>query len=268
MSEHTITQNLHTHTWRCKHAKGDVQQFIGAALDAGVNVLGITDHCPLPDGKWASTRMDISDLNDYTREIETAIGRNRDNPITILKGMECDWGREYYQFYQEELLDKRSYHYLIGSVHYFLLRGDWINACRIENASQLIGYTNAVIKAMECGLFLFIAHPDMMGTGYCKWDENSISASKDILSAAEALKVPLELNGNGMRRKHKGKNPENPWPYPLYRFWEIAAGFDITVVCNSDAHNPKHVIQNIGRCMDIVDKYKLIYADFSFLAQK
>lgn len=38
------TVNLHTHTVRCKHAKGYPIDYAKAAAERGIRVLGMTDH--------------------------------------------------------------------------------------------------------------------------------------------------------------------------------------------------------------------------------
>ena len=48
----TITKNYHTHTYRCQHASGDVEDYCEAAVEQGLQVLGISDHTALPDDRW------------------------------------------------------------------------------------------------------------------------------------------------------------------------------------------------------------------------
>ena len=64
--------NLHTHTRRCKHAAGTVADYCAEAEKAGIEILGFSDHSPFPDGEYAASRMDFSELPDYRREIEEA----------------------------------------------------------------------------------------------------------------------------------------------------------------------------------------------------
>ena len=46
MSERITTVNLHTHTRRCKHARGIPADYAKAAEEKGIRVLGMTDHTP------------------------------------------------------------------------------------------------------------------------------------------------------------------------------------------------------------------------------
>ena len=38
--------NFHTHTYRCHHASGTVEEYLKSAADAGIKVIGISDHAP------------------------------------------------------------------------------------------------------------------------------------------------------------------------------------------------------------------------------
>ena len=38
----------HTHTARCHHATGEDEEYVRAAIDAGIKVLGFSDHAPMP----------------------------------------------------------------------------------------------------------------------------------------------------------------------------------------------------------------------------
>lgn len=39
--------DLHTHHQRCGHATGSLRDYVTAALDRGVKVLGLSDHTPM-----------------------------------------------------------------------------------------------------------------------------------------------------------------------------------------------------------------------------
>jgi histidinol-phosphatase (PHP family) len=114
---------------------------------------------------------------------------------------------------------------------------------------------------MESGLFSFIAHPDAFGIGYKKWDENAVSCSADILSAASELGILLEINGYGLRKSKIDTPDGKRYKYPLNPFWEMAANFDITAVCNSDAHRPEDVAASITDARAIAEKYNVETTD-------
>ena len=90
--------NFHTHTYRCGHASGDVEDYVLCAIEADVEVLGISDHTPLPKNKWPEDRMSLEELDEYTLKIESAAEKHH-HEITILKGMECDPHPTHMEFF-------------------------------------------------------------------------------------------------------------------------------------------------------------------------
>ena len=116
-------KNYHTHTFRCKHADGDVSDYAQAAVDKGLTVLGITDHTPLPDNRWLSIRMGVSALPAYAGAIDEV--QAREPGLTILKGAECEWAPEYHGFFRDVLLGEYRFDYLILGCHFYPLRGRW-----------------------------------------------------------------------------------------------------------------------------------------------
>jgi len=54
-----MLENIHTHTARCHHAKGTERDYVEAAIDRGLAVLGFADHGPqiFPDGYVSGIRM-------------------------------------------------------------------------------------------------------------------------------------------------------------------------------------------------------------------
>ena len=86
-------QNLHTHTFRCKHAKGTPLDFAKAAAEHGLSVLGMTDHTPFPDDRVIMIRMAVAELDDYIREVREAQAAYPD--LKILLGLECEYFPEF-----------------------------------------------------------------------------------------------------------------------------------------------------------------------------
>ena len=257
-----VTKNFHTHTARCKHATGDVKDYIEAGIKNGLVEIGISDHSPLPDERWLNVRMLMSDLGDYIEEIDSA---KREYPqINILKAAECEYAPEYQSFYSEVLLQQHSFDYLVGGVHYVPYHGSWID-CGQLTPRHLVPFAKYSIESMESGLFAFMAHPDVFGYAGLPWDENSIACSKDILTAAQELKMPLEINGYGLRKQKLKTADGYRRPYPLPQFWVLAQDYDIEVICNSDAHQPQDIAANIHDAYIIAENNGLALTDTDLL---
>ena len=262
-----MLKDYHSHTFRCKHASGEVIDYATVAAKQGLQVLGVSDHTPSPDGRWNTLRMSIAELDSYDAAIESA--RKAYPELTILKGMECEYIEEFLDFYQEELLEKRKFDYLIAGSHFFLCRGKWTGThSYIKSREELEAYANNVIASMASGLFAFIAHPDLFGNSYELWDEHTLYCSKLILEAAVKYKIPLEVNAYGFRKRPKETAQGTRPPYPLTPFWELAAEYDgLSVIANSDAHQPEE-IGCTAEALALINKYKLKLADLSYLERK
>ena len=243
--------NYHTHTKRCKHASGSAVEYAAEAALQGSSILGISDHTPLPDNRWPWVRMAMEELPLYEEEIEDA--RRAEPELIILKAAECEWDNPYHSFYKEELLDKRGFDYLIGALHWFPHRGSWLSLGEVESPTHLVSYAKHLIKTIESGLFTFIAHPDGFGAGYKSWDKETEACSREIIEAAAATGIPLEINGYGFRKKDQ--------PYPVEGFWEVASGYPVSGICNSDAHSPKDVLASIDRARELGNRHGIELID-------
>ena len=234
--------NYHTHTYRCHHASGDVEEYAAEALKGGAEILGMSDHTPLPDRRWDWVRMAPEDLPGYIAAIDAA--REKFPMLKILKGLECEYDEPYGDYYRE-LRETWNLDYLVGGIHWVPFQGDWIDLSEVDSPAKLRAYSDYAAAVMESGLFAFLAHPDGFGAGYPKWDENCGAAARDILAAAVEFAVPLEINGLGFRKKPVRFFGGERQPYPLAGFWDLAAQYPVRVVTNSDAHNPDQVLSSL-----------------------
>jgi histidinol-phosphatase (PHP family) len=180
--------------------------------------------------------------------------------------MECEFADSYTSFYRDTLLDELQFDYLIGAAHFFPLNGEWVGSYGgADTVAGLRAYADYFIESMESGLFAFMAHPDLFGNCYHTWDLNTVSAAEDIFTAAADLKMPLEINGYGLRKPLIDTPEGKRRMYPWLPFWELAADYDITVVVNSDAHRPEDVGANMSEAAAIGERYGLQFADLGYL---
>ncbi|OQX27954.1 MAG: hypothetical protein BWK80_02610 [Desulfobacteraceae bacterium IS3] len=257
-----ITKEYHTHTYRCKHAEGDVSDYCEAAISKGLTVLGISDHVPLPDKRWDGIRMDMSELSGYCRAVDAA--RESYPKLRILKGMECEYDKKYASYYRDELLGRLNFDYLIGSVHFFPCREGWRDAFReIKDSNDLRLYARQFIATMQSGLFAFMAHPDLFAMGYLEWDSQSKECSAEMLEAAASLDMPLEINAGGLRRPLIVTPEGRRAGFPLTPFWEMAAEYGIRVIINSDAHRPSDIAGKTDEAYLLAKNCGLAFAELN-----
>ena len=96
-----MISNYHTHTKRCRHAAGTDEEYVLAAIDRGLQILGFADHSPyIFDGEYYSTmRMPMAEYPDYASSVLSLREKYADK-IQIKLGLEL----EYYPTYFEETL--------------------------------------------------------------------------------------------------------------------------------------------------------------------
>lgn len=224
--------NLHTHTYRCHHAKGTDEEFILAAIAAGYTKLGFADHTPFPYTtefeKKNVDKMDISDLPGYIESIRSLQEKYK-GQIEILLGLECESVPEFFPFLKEV---RKEMDYLILGNHGDRRIEPYFG--KISTPAGLRRFVDAAVEGMETGLFLYLAHPDLMFNAYVEFDENAAAASREICREANRLHMPIEYNLYGV---HKGSKPDRPG-YPCPKFWEIAAEENCVAVVGVDAHIP------------------------------
>ena len=92
-------RNYHTHTVRCHHASGTDEDYVLAAIEAGLTTLGFSEHTPYPSDS-DGYRMPFEEVGDYIDSL-LALREKYKNKIEILIGLES----EYYESYFDRLLD-------------------------------------------------------------------------------------------------------------------------------------------------------------------
>ncbi len=232
--------NYHTHTYLCRHASGDISDYVGAAVKAGMAEIGFSDHAALPDDRWTDMRMTWEEFPGYLARIGRE-RRSRGSAIRILAGFEAEWIPEFATRFREEYLGRLGMDYLAAGIHYYRYRGAWLDGFDLRTPGMLAAFATHTQNALASGLFSFLAHPDMFCHSWLAWDADAIACARDILSAAEETGVPLEVNCYGLR-KPKVRAPEGRRPpYPHREFWRLASTYRIRAIVNSDAHAPRDV---------------------------
>lgn len=227
--------NLHTHTFRCYHAEGTDEEYVLAAMEAGFDKLGFSDHTPFPytDGFFNGDKMEMDQLEGYLSSVESLRCKYADK-IEVLLGLECEAVEEFFPFLQE--MRKRVDYLILGNHGDKRIEGFF---GRLKSREQLWHYLECAVKGMETGLFLYLAHPDLMFHHYPQFDEDARQVSTVLCREAKRLNVPLEYNLYGIA---KGA-PIGRLGYPCPDFWKIAAQEGVKAVIGVDAHAPYRLLE-------------------------
>lgn len=220
--------NYHTHTWRCNHASGTEEEYVQAALAAGLKTLGFSDHSPyiFPGEYYSGFRMKPEQLDGYVDAV-LKLRERYGGQIELPLGLEL----EYYPDLLPELLnilrEKPIDYVLLGQHFVGNEMGEHYSGRPTADASILRRYCRQSMDAMQTGLFTYFAHPDLF---YFTGDRAIYrEAVRELCREAKGCGIPLEINLLGLR---EGRNYPDPF------FWELAAEEGNQVVLGCDAHSP------------------------------
>lgn len=230
--------NLHTHTARCGHAEGLDKQYIDSAIQAGIKLLGFSEHIPYPEMRLANCRMFYEHKDEYIKTMH-ALKQEYQGEIDIKVGYEVEYMEDHLAY----LLDMRAQcDYMILGQHCKYIGYEYDCYC---NDEDVLCYTEQIEQALAKGFITYVAHPDYFMMGRRSFTKVCEKAAHRIAQASLQYDVPLEINLNGFRygKKHycfatSDKPQEQRYVYPFYEFWEIIAHYGCKVVYGYDAHSP------------------------------
>lgn len=241
--------NYHTHTKRCRHAAGEDREYVEAAIEAGLSILGFSDHCPwVFTNDYVSTmRMSPAEVDDYFHSLES-LRKEYKKDIKIFIGFESEYIPDLIDA-QDELLRDYPLDYMILGQHFLGHEYDSSYAgMPTTDESKLKQYVDLVIEGLSSGRYLYLAHPDLMNyTGPKNIYEKHMKRLCEFLKEKE---IPAEIN---MLGAGDGRN------YPSEHFLQIAKKTGNTCIVGIDAHAPDQLTHNRGRQLveDLIQKYSL-----------
>ena len=237
--------NLHTHTPRCRHAVGTEREYIEAALEAGMEILGFSDHAPMcfPGDYYSIMRMYPEETAGYFETLLTLREEYR-GKIQILIGMEIEYYPDLFRP-TLEFLSQFPLEYLILGQHYLYgEEGDPGSSVPTEDPERLRQYVDQCCEALETGKFTYFAHPELIR--FTGEKDLYIAEMERLCRKAKETETPLELNMLGYGAKRH---------YPDPCFWAIAGRIGNTAVIGVDAHKPQALLakQAEDYCRDLAD---------------
>lgn len=218
--------NYHTHTWRCNHATGTEREYVERGIQAGLKILGFSDHGPyiFPGEYYSKFRMKLSMLDDYVETI-VKLRKEYKGKIEIPLGLELEY---YPKLFPGLLPVLRDYplDYLLLGQHFVGNEFDSpYSGLATVDTHMIRKYVDQSIDAMQTGLFTYFAHPDLLH--FCGDRKIYCREMSRVCREAKACGIPLEYNLLGLAG---GRNYPNP------DFWHLAAEEGCLVVIGRDAH--------------------------------
>lgn len=220
--------NYHSHTPRCKHARGSEREYVEEAIKSGFKVWGFSDHSvyPFPNGYQSNIRMSTSEFEDYVDTV-VKLKKEYSDDIEIHLGLEA----EYYPLYFNDLLELiKDYpvEYLIMGQHFIGNEPVGIySGAPSDDISIITAYADQVIEGLRTGKFSYLAHPELIN--YTGNDQQAAGEQmRRICRCAKELNIPLEVNFLGLIEKRQ---------YPRADFWKIAGEEGCKAIFGIDAHD-------------------------------
>ena len=245
-----MNYNYHTHTYMCSHASGTPEEYIQKAIDGGIKYMGFSDHIPHinKDGIESFYRIPCNKGEEYIAKISALKEKYKDK-IEISVGFES----EYYPEVFDEMLDraiKLGGEYLILGAHYLSEEDAEHTLFPRDSYEFLKEYVSNVTKAIESGVFTYVAHPDIVNfTGDFDIYKEEM---RKICKASYEYNIPLEINFLGIRDNRS---------YPYEPFWQIAGEEKSPVTFGFDAHTVDGAcdLQSLQKAEKMIKKYNLNY---------
>jgi len=224
--------NFHTHTMRCKHAQGEDREYVEAAIKAGFEVLGFSDHAPylFEDGFVSRMRMDMEQLGEYAESIHS-LKKEYAGDIEIYCGLEMEYFPKRFEKTIAEIM-KQPMDYLLLAQHYF---DDEVGNINVgtpwPDEEHLELYVNRILEAADKKLFLYVAHPDIIHfTGSDEVYERQMTR---LALGLKNRNIPVEINASGLFYGSRYPNP---------KFVEIAKRCGNDFIIGVDAHAPERLL--------------------------
>ena len=242
MSYQPNMYDSHMHTPLCKHARGKPQDYAREAEKKGLKGIIFTCHSPMPFGWNPKVRMSIHQLDEYVDMVQEAreeyAGR-----VGVRLGLESDFmpGMEGWL---EELHNKATFHYILGSVH---PQTDEYKQIYLTGYSRLEyeqSYFENLANAAETGLYDCLSHPDIVKIVHARQYQVSdhLDTIKRVLDRIAKTGIAMELNTSGVNKAYKEMNPG------LEILTEMAKR-DIPVVLGSDSHDAHRVAADFDKAL-------------------
>lgn len=231
--------DYHTHHDRCGHAQGEMAEYIEAAIAAGLDEIGLSDHSPilhLGDQERPLPRiaMGRSELPAYVSEMamlrERYAGR-----IIVRLGIESDYIEGLEETYRA-LWQRYPLDYVIGSVHFL---GAW-NIFNREipagkSAEEVYNdYLRATQLAARSGVYDIIGHLDALKTNGHIPDFAITPLLEETVRVLAETGVAIELNTSGWRKSCSDC-------FPRMELLARCFHWGVPVTLGSDAHAPGDV---------------------------
>jgi len=250
--------DYHTHSRRCGHAFGEIEDYIKAAIDKNLKEIGISDHFPLgavfDDPQitklFKKSSMEVEEFPRYIKEIKGLKEKYKDK-ISVRISTEVGFytpGKALSR--QKEVLKPfiGDIDYIIGAIHnikwhespvIFMNPNEGSNILREYGEDKIIlEYFNKLIKLVDTNFFDVLAHFDfyriIFRPNNPKYSQYIWQKLLDLLDKIKNKGMAIEINTSGILKKIGSQHPDDEILKEMIQR-------DIPLLLSSDAHKPDYV---------------------------
>ncbi len=238
---HNIKFDYHTHHQRCGHAEGRIEDYIQAAIEKGLDLIGISDHSPYfsaeEDQPYPHIAMARSEFPNYVKEV-LQLKEKYKGKIDVLLGIESDFFPEQVERYRVHF-DQYPFDFIIGSVHHvdginIFKKDRWEGLTDQEKVRTKETYYTLIEQSARSGMFHILGHIDAMKGFYPSFSSIQTAAVEQTVKIIAEHDMAIEINTSGKTKDAGG------W-YPADDILELVKHYGGTVTFGSDAHVPDRV---------------------------
>jgi histidinol-phosphatase (PHP family) len=249
-----VIEDWHTHNKLCRHAKGNIEDYVKHAIEKGIDTIGISDHFPyefyvgLEEIPYEEYGMKVEEMSNYLSIIQK-LRKKYENKINVRSAFEIDFIPNQVNKLNR-ILDnvKNELDYILGSIHIlFTERGAWCfdDSRFLDEFNQYetvdhvyIDYYDSIIEMVNTQDFDFdiVSHLDLPKK-FNKFPENTDTIMDKVLEVLKAIKkrdLVIEINTSGFRKEVKEQYPSIDIIKKIYEL-------NIPILLSSDAHNPNDI---------------------------
>lgn len=238
--------DVHAHTTFSDGS--DLDAMVEAAETAGLDGIGLTDHCILTDDEFG--RHEKYNLDEtYARRRSCLEAAREPTNVQLYDAAEVSYV-EGDEDRIREFLDIANFDYTIGSVHFadgydYTSNAPYADCSDEERRAAVKCYYDTIVRLVDSELFDLLGHldlPERLETlrGYSRpSDYDRVSAA-----LADSRTVP-EINAG---RVHRSLGRPHPDPSMLSRFHDNGVEF----VLGTDSHRPNEITERVPALRELV----------------
>jgi histidinol-phosphatase (PHP family) len=228
--------DYHTHTIRCGHAYGTVEEYIESAISKQISEIGFSDHAPMPEAEREGYTMSADEVEPYISSLEEQRGKYGGR-IAVRIGFEVDYpllGSFPGRYFTDTRID-----YLIGSCHFIdgwaFDHPDYIDEYGRRDIDEVYGRYFSIMEALAASrLFDVVGHFEIV-------KKFGFRPTRDFRPAIETIARLLAAGGTAVEINTAGMIHPAGEMYPADDIIRILFDCNVPVTLGSDAHRPEQV---------------------------